>query len=178
MSGSIVIALPKIEDAKKIRSILQNHGYPVASVCNTVAGALAGTSELDYGILICGYHFADGFYRDILEDLPTGFELVFLASRRYIESAPMGLLSVELPMKTSDLVNTVEMIFSAQERRRKKEKRKPKSRSEKEQNCEMAFNAAERSIRGGSVSLYSEEQYGYRNQYGGIGTDDFDADLR
>ena len=31
--SSIVIALPKIEDAKKIRAVLARHGFTVASVC-------------------------------------------------------------------------------------------------------------------------------------------------
>ena len=33
--SSIVIALPKIEDARKIRSVLECHGLAVASVCST-----------------------------------------------------------------------------------------------------------------------------------------------
>ena len=35
--SSIVIALPKIEDAKKIRSVLERHGFTVASVCSTAS---------------------------------------------------------------------------------------------------------------------------------------------
>lgn len=152
-----MIALPKIEDAKKIRGVLQNHGYSVAAVCNTVSGALASASELDHGILISGYHFSDGFYRDILVDLPPGFELLFLASGRYLAGAPMGVLSVELPMRTSDLINTIEMIVSHQERRRKKERKKPKARTEKEQNY---INNAKRLLmqRNG---LSEEEAYRY-----------------
>ena len=56
MSSSIVIALPKIEDAKKIRTILNRHGLTVASVCSSVSNALASISELDSGVLICGYN--------------------------------------------------------------------------------------------------------------------------
>mgnify|MGYP006958037764 CR=1 FL=1 len=55
MSSSIVIALPKIEDAKKIRTILNRHGLTVASVCSSVSNALANISELDSAVLICGY---------------------------------------------------------------------------------------------------------------------------
>ena len=33
--SSIVIALPQIEDAKKIRAVLERHGFIVASVCTT-----------------------------------------------------------------------------------------------------------------------------------------------
>ena len=38
--SSIVIALPKIEDAKKIRAVLERHGFTVASVCTTASNAL------------------------------------------------------------------------------------------------------------------------------------------
>ena len=44
--SSIVIALPKIEDARKIRSVLERHGLAVASVCSTASNALSSASEL------------------------------------------------------------------------------------------------------------------------------------
>ena len=134
MNSSIVIALPKIEDAKKIRAILIRYGFSVASVCSTGAGALASMSELDGGVLICGYHLPDMYYRDILEYLPSYFQLLLLASARVIEEAPSSVLSVEMPMKASDLVNTVDMVLSQLERRWKKDKKRPKPRSWKEQN--------------------------------------------
>lgn len=134
MNSSIVIALPKIEDAKKIRAILTRHGFPVAAVCSTGAGALSSMSALDGGILICGYHLPDMYYRDVLEYLPRYFQLLLLASSRVIGGAPTSVLSVELPMKASDLVNTVDMVLAQLERQWKKDKKKPKVRSWKEQN--------------------------------------------
>ena len=65
MSSSIVIALPKIEDAKKIRTILNRHGLTVASVCSSVSNALASISELDSGVLICGYKLTDAYYKTL-----------------------------------------------------------------------------------------------------------------
>ena len=121
MNSSIVIALPKIDDAKKIRTILNRHGFSVAAVCSTASTALASMSELDGGILICGYKLTDRYYRDVLEDIPSYFEMLLLASGRVIAEAPTSVLTVEMPMKVS-------------ERRLKKEKRKPKTRSWKEQN--------------------------------------------
>ena len=56
MNTSIVIALPKIEDAKKIRTVLNRYGFTVAAVSNSGANALASISELDGGVLLCGYH--------------------------------------------------------------------------------------------------------------------------
>ena len=132
MNSSIVIALPKIDDAKKIRTILNRHGFSVAAVCSTASTALASMSELDGGILICGYKLTDRYYRDVLEDIPSYFEMLLLASGRVIAEAPTSVLTVEMPMKVSDLVNTVDMMLI--ERRLKKEKKKPKTRSWKEQN--------------------------------------------
>lgn len=134
MNTSIVIALPKIEDAKKIRTILNRHGFPVASVCNSGANALARVSELESGILICGYRLSDMYYRDLAEYLPDYFQLLLLASTRVISEAPTSILAVEMPMKVEDLVNTVSMMVMQLERRWKKEKKKPKARSWKEQN--------------------------------------------
>ena len=132
MNSSIVIALPKIDDAKKIRTILNRHGFSVAAVCSTASTALASMS--DGGILICGYKLTDRYYRDVLEDIPSYFEMLLLASGRVIAEAPTSVLTVEMPMKVSDLVNTVDMMLSQIERRLKKEKKKPKTRSWKEQN--------------------------------------------
>ena len=134
MNSSIVIALPKIDDAKKIRTILNRHGFSVAAVCSTASTALASMSELDGGILICGYKLTDRYYQDVLEDIPSYFEMLLLASGRVIAEAPTSVLTVEMPMKVSDLVNKVDMMLSQIERRLKKEKRKPKTRSWKEQN--------------------------------------------
>ena len=132
--GSIVIALPKIEDAKKIRAILVRHGFPVAAVCNTAANALAGASELGYGVLICGYRLTDMYYQDLLDCLPPGFDMLLLASSKVIQDAPSSVLTIEMPLKVGDLVNTVNMMLTQIERRRKNDRKKLKVRSWKEQN--------------------------------------------
>ena len=59
--SSIVIALPKIEDAKKIRAVLARHGFTVASVCTTASNALSSASELGSGVLICSHRLPDIF---------------------------------------------------------------------------------------------------------------------
>ena len=132
--SSIVIALPKIEDAKKIRSVLERHGFTVASVCSTASSALSNASELGSGVRICGHRLPDMNYLDLSECLPRDFEMLLLASARVICEVPSSILSVEMPIKSGDLVNTVSMILMQQDRKRRKEKKKPKLRSEKEQN--------------------------------------------
>ncbi len=121
--SSIVIALPKIEDARKIRSVLERHGLAVASVCSTASNALSSASELGSGVLICGHRLPDMNYLDLAECMPRDFEMLLLASARVICEVPPSILSVEMPMKASDLVNTVNMILMQQERRDAKRKR-------------------------------------------------------
>ena len=58
MNTSIVIALPKIEDAKKIRTVLNRYGFTVAAVCNSGANALMASqgviSEAPPSVLCVG----------------------------------------------------------------------------------------------------------------------------
>ena len=98
------------------------------------SSALSNASELGSGVLICGHRLPDMNYLDLSECLPRDFEILLLASARVICEVPSSILSVEMPIKAGDLVNTVSMILMQQERKRRKEKKKPKLRSEKEQN--------------------------------------------
>ena len=123
MSSSIVIAFRKIEDAKKIRTILNRHGLTVASVCSSVSNALASISELDSGVLICGYKLTDAYYKDALDDLPQYFEMLLLASQRIIDEAPNSVSTVQMPMKASVLIDTVNDMLYHLERRIKKKRR-------------------------------------------------------
>lgn len=132
--SSIVIALPKLEDAKKIRVILERYGFSVVAVCNNASNALVAVSQLDSGVLVCSARLPDMNYMEIRDYLPPDFELLILASERVLSEIPSSFLTLRMPMRASDLVNTVNMVFSHMERRRKKEKKKPKPRSWKEQN--------------------------------------------
>ena len=95
MNTSIVIALPKIEDAKKIRTVLNRYGFTVAAVCNSGANALASISELDGGVLLCGYHLQDMYYRDLLDYMPDYFEMLLMASQGVISEAPTSIYAWE-----------------------------------------------------------------------------------
>ena len=133
MNSSIVIALPKIDDAKKIRTILNRHGFSVAAVCSTASTALASMSELDGGILICGYRLTDRYYREVLEDIPSHFEMLLLASRNVLAGiCEREMVVLPMPLKAADLVNTVSMISERIERKRRRARQQPKVRNEKE----------------------------------------------
>ena len=100
---SIVIALPKIEDAKKLRAVLERHGFSVAAVSSSGSGALSYLSELGNGVLICGRRLSDTGYLEIKECMPEGFEMLLLASAGFIQKCSMD--------SGTNMVETAQMIL-------------------------------------------------------------------
>ena len=84
--SSIVIVLPKIEDGKRIRDILAKRGYEIDAVCSTAAAALGEMNNLNGGIVICGYKLPDMFFTDLNECMPSGFQMLLIASSRALSA--------------------------------------------------------------------------------------------
>ena len=76
----VVIVLPKMEDAKKIRKILMGHGFPQVFAYATASAALSEIREHESGMVISGYHLKDMYYTELADSLPPHFELVLLGS--------------------------------------------------------------------------------------------------
>lgn len=130
--SSLVIAFPKIEDAKRIRDILNRHDIEIDAVCTTAAQALSEMNELDPGILICGYRLPDMFFADLRECMPSGFEMLLLASQRVLSTCEdSGVMSVAMPLSVYELVNTIQMM--QHKVRKLKKKKLVHERSEEEQ---------------------------------------------
>lgn len=131
--SSIIVIFPKLEDAKKIKNLLMRNGFEVDGVFSSGAKALSFADDLQGGIIICGYRFSDMIYRDLYEDLPTGFEMLLVASPKYLAYAEPGIVSLGMPIKLNELTSTLAMMLSAQNRRKKRRRNQPVKRSEEEQ---------------------------------------------
>lgn len=78
--------------------------------------------NIDYGIIVCGYKFNDMVYTELYQELGSTFQMLLVASRAKLEEGiPDGVVSVEMPLKSYDLLNTLEMMAQALERIKKKE---------------------------------------------------------
>ena len=64
----VVIVLPKMEDAKKIRKILMGHGFPQVFAYATASAALSEIREHESGMVISGYHLKDMYYTELAEE--------------------------------------------------------------------------------------------------------------
>lgn len=130
---NIIIALPKLEEAKGIRSILMKNGFFVTAVCTTGAQALSQTDELNDGIIVCGYKLTDMMYSELHECLPEGFDMLLMASSNVMnECLDNNIVCLTMPIKVHELLDTVSMMCQAIQRRRKKARQQPKARSEKD----------------------------------------------
>ena len=141
---NIIVAFPKQDTARNIKNILMKVNrsnsiitgkYHVDAVCTTGAQALQNANELDGGVMVCGYRFADMMYTELHEYLPPQFEMLLVASpgncgERDVEN----LVCLSTPLKINELLQTVEMMEYMITRRRKKARQKPKERSEEEMN--------------------------------------------
>lgn len=131
---NIIVVLPKIEDARGIRSVLMKNGIPVTAVCTTGAQALNHLRDLNDGIVICGYKMTDMIYTELRDCLPRGFDMLLLASRTiWNECLDNDIMCLAMPLKVHDLIDTVDLMCQAAVRRRRKAKAKPRGRRPEEE---------------------------------------------
>lgn len=131
---NIIVVLPKIEDARGIRSVLMKNGIPVTAVCSTGAQALNHLRDLSDGIVICGYKMTDMLYMELYECLPQGFDMLLLASKAVLNDClDNDIMCLAMPLKVHDLINTVDLMCRAAARRRRKAKARSGGRRPEEE---------------------------------------------
>ncbi len=140
--ADIIIAFPKLDDAKNLRKLLIRNGYDVNMVCDSGSQVMEAVNRLDGGILISGYRFHDMYYMELNDYLPKGFQMLLLASpAKLAECDIRDLVSLAMPFKVKDLLNTLEMMLVQYDRWRKKQKSRPKVRSESDRRVIHAAKA-------------------------------------
>ncbi len=133
MTG-IIIAFPSAEAGQKVKAILARNGFDVAGVCTNGSQVIQEANELDDGVVICSYRLPDMIYRELNEYLPSGFRMVTVTSREnWADNGDDNVISLSLPLKSHELLATMEMVvYNVQEARRRK-KTRPRTRSPEEQ---------------------------------------------
>lgn len=155
---NIIVALPKIEDAKGIRGVLMKNGFQVTAVCSTGAQCLSHLQDLSDGIVICAYKMTDMIYTELYDCLPPGFDMLLVASQAVLnEYRCDDIVCLAMPLKVYDLINTVDMMTQTIMRRRRKAKAKPKERNDEE----TAFIKAAKELLMNRNHMTEEEAHRY-----------------
>ena len=129
--STLIVAFPKIEEAKAVRNLLVRKGYEVAIPCITGAQVINQADNLSDGIIICGYKLSDNMiYTELNEYKPKSFEMLLVASRNlWGDCQDNDIVCAAMPIKVNDLCSTIEMMLQAQVRRRRKLRSQPRRRS-------------------------------------------------
>ena len=128
---NIIVAFPKLEEAKKLKNLLVRNGYDVAAVCTTGASALHYADGLVNGILLCAYKFPDMMYSEMKEYMPRGFDMILLASRNHLSECE-DVVTVPMPFAIRDFLNTVDMVSQTVIQRKRKMRQQPVKRADKD----------------------------------------------
>ena len=129
---NIIVAFPKMENAKNIKSILVKNGFRVNAVCTSGAQVLQHADMLEEGIIVCAGRLQDMMYIQLREYLSPHFQMLVVASAGLLEAEKSeNVVSLTMPLKVHELVGTLEMMANSLMRRRRK-KGRPAGRSEEE----------------------------------------------
>ena len=131
--GNLIVAFPKLENAKSIRSILIRGGFSVSAVCTSGAHALQYANELGDGILVCASQLRDVTYRELYQDLPPYFAMLLLTTQHGCsQMEDSGIVCLSMPLKVPELLRTVEEMEDAAAWEKKRRRGKIKQRSDRE----------------------------------------------
>ena len=130
---NIIVVFPKTEDGRNIRNILVKHGFSVTGVCTSGSQVLQYADELGGGIVVSGYRYPDMMYSDLCAELSSEFQMLLVASQRYLsEVNTQNTVCVSIPLKTHELISTLNMMSQSMERRMRRRSRKPPVRREQD----------------------------------------------
>lgn len=169
--SSIVIVLPKIEDGKRIRDILAKRGYEIDAVCSTAAAALGEMNNLNGGIVICGYKLPDMFFTDLNECMPSGFQMLLIASSRALSAVEgTGIMAVTMPLSViragQYIGDDAAECGTAQKERAGKAQGAQRRGTAHHRSCKKPSDRTKSHDRVGGPSLHAEMQHGQRHQSG------------
>ncbi len=130
---SIILAFPKADVGKKIKSILVRSGFHVVGVYTSGAQVIQGADELQDGIVVCNFRLPDMMYHELKEYLPDGFQMVAIAPKDvWLESGSPDIVGLSQPLQVHELLSTLEMVCYNLQRKKKRRQQRPRQRSQEE----------------------------------------------
>ena len=111
--GSVLIVMPRSDDANHIARILSERGQLLdVEVCQSAADVLRISHDRDYGVVICTRQMKDMGYMELSEYLPDYFGMIVLTKDPELDTFSDNIIKLMMPFKPSELVSTIDMITS------------------------------------------------------------------
>ena len=121
--SSIIVVFPKNGDCNQVFAI---YWYEMDLTC--WCGGNRRHRRFNWQIIwmmefvVCGYKMKDMLYNELRDYLPGTIEMLLIASPEKCSDRTPGVISLSMPFKVFDLMNTIEMMAQSISRRRKKRK--------------------------------------------------------
>lgn len=132
--GSVLIAMPKYEDALRLSDNLSRESIDLEiEVCQNAAEVLRVSNDRDFGVIICTKNLSDMGYMELADYLPKGFGMIVITKDAGLETYNENTVKLLMPFKTREMISTIEMMVSQYYRQVKKKEKGPTKRSEAEQ---------------------------------------------
>ena len=127
--GCIIVAMPKLEDARKIGDMLWRKGVKVSLTCTLASEVLYEAQNAKEGIVICSVKLKDMGYMELAGYLPKMVDIILLTHDISMANELDNVVNMTMPFKPSDLVDTVNMLIHQHERILNKQKETLSKRS-------------------------------------------------
>ena len=129
----IIVAFSRPETGRNIKTILIKNGLQVTASCSAGSQVLAHADDLRSGIVVGGFRFGDMTCRQLYRQLPSGFDMLLIASPAKWSGENMGeIVCLPAPFKVCDLISSVRMIERMPSEKRGQRKSRPQERSEED----------------------------------------------
>lgn len=118
----VIVAFPKLEDAKNMRQVLMRNGFEDTMACNSASQVISAANDSEGGVVVCGYRLADMHYSELFGYLPREFPMLLVASPARLEECySQDIVCLAMPVRSGELVGTVRMMTAdlARELRRR-----------------------------------------------------------
>jgi response regulator NasT len=137
----IIVSFANIDNANKIRDILNGQGFRVEGLCQSGAQVINMAASMDSGIVVCGYKLPDMVAPQLMDLLPENFDILMMLNPGQLElTSREDIFSISMPVNKADLINSLRMIFDM--RVPKKKDKKPVQKKERSAEEKAIINEA------------------------------------
>lgn len=119
--GSILVTMPKREDAGKIAEIVRRSGiWEDILVLDTGSEVLRHIEDMEISLVICTRRLKDMGYEELYEYLPSHVSMLLLSRNMDTDIFSSNIILLQIPFKPADLINSIRMLIPAEYGRRSK----------------------------------------------------------
>lgn len=138
--GDIVIAMPKHEDANRIRDVIKRSGlWEEIIICTSGAETLRVVENQDVSLVICMKSLGDMRYEELANYISSRVNILLLTKDAALAPFSSSIIKLLIPFRPSDLIASVKTLLpSSYYERKKKPKSKPQRSAEEQEIIDRA----------------------------------------